>query len=118
MSLTSPPPPLAHRALRAELGGGTGSWAKLFDIIGPVLALLGIFLLFYALIGSSFATFFNLQTILRQSTVTSMAALGATFIITPPGIDLSIGPAVALCAMVIATLMNIASRDPQHPDDP
>jgi ribose/xylose/arabinose/galactoside ABC-type transport system permease subunit len=81
-------------------------------VIGPSLALLGIFLLFYLLVGPSFATFFNMQTILRQSTVTCMAALGATFIIISGGIDLSVGSSVALAAMAVAKLLTLGYADP------
>ncbi len=92
--------------------------SRWFDIIGPVLALFGVFLFFYFIIGSSFATFFNLQTILRQTTVTCVAALGATFIIISAGIDLSIGSSVALVAMIVATLLKTTRPDPANPDSP
>src|ERR1017187_4302161 len=104
--MTSPAQKLNPANPEPDLSGPKMSWSRLLEIIGPTLALLGIFLFFYVLIGSSFATFYNLQTLLRQSTVTCMAALGATFIIISAGIDLSIGSAVALCAMVIAVLLN------------
>jgi len=116
--MTQPAPTHSPVSPEPELAGPKMSWSRMLEIVGPTLALLGIFLFFYVLIGSSFATFFNLHTILRQSTVTCMAALGATFIIISAGIDLSVGSAVALCAMVIATLLNVGNMDPAFPDDP
>jgi ribose/xylose/arabinose/galactoside ABC-type transport system permease subunit len=92
------------------------SWVDLF---GPLIALLGIFLLFMGLVGTSFASFDNIQSILRQSTVTCAAALGATFIIISAGIDLSVGSAVALAAMLIAQILSLAHHaDPTDPDNP
>jgi ribose/xylose/arabinose/galactoside ABC-type transport system permease subunit len=67
--------------------------------------------LFVLLIGKSFATFGNIHTILRQSTIVCIAALGATFIIISAGIDLSIGSAVALCTMVLAAMLKMTFSD-------
>jgi ribose/xylose/arabinose/galactoside ABC-type transport system permease subunit len=104
----TPPPPPSSPSAKATL-------SRWLDLIGPSLALLGIFLFFYAIIGHSFVTFFNLQTLLRQSTVVCTAGLGATFIIISAGIDLSVGSAVAMSAMVIAVLLNRTTPDVANP---
>jgi ribose/xylose/arabinose/galactoside ABC-type transport system permease subunit len=113
--MTPIPPPLAaaQRPL-ADSRSAKAALSRWLDVIGPTLALLAIFLFFYAIIGASFASFFNLQTILRQSTVVCMAGLGATFIIIAGGIDLAIGSSVAMCAMVIAVMLNHTAPDPAH----
>jgi ribose transport system permease protein len=74
--------------------------------LGPALALAAIFALFMALIGpSKWATAGNLETILRQTTIVGIAALGATLVILSGGIDLSVGSIVALSTVVIAALL-------------
>ncbi|HEX8523266.1 MAG TPA: ABC transporter permease [Tepidisphaeraceae bacterium] len=75
------------------------------DRLGPLLALVLIFLFFLACIGPKFASFDNIQTIAIQSTIVCMAGLGMTFIIISAGIDLSIGSAVAMVAVAVAVLL-------------
>src|SRR5829696_1395801 len=92
-------PPSIAGPERIEVKAAIFRW---LDVVGPVIALVGIFLFFLAFIGPRFASFDNIQTILIQSTIVCMAGLGMTFIIISSGIDLSIGSAVAMCAIVIA----------------
>jgi ribose/xylose/arabinose/galactoside ABC-type transport system permease subunit len=78
--------------------------------IGPLLGLLGVFAFFtisvWAHTGrNSFATWGNLQTIIIQSAIVGMAALGMTIIIISGGIDLSMGAIVAITSVVIAALL-------------
>lgn len=90
--------------------------ARWLDVIGPLIALLGIFLFFLLLIGPRFASFDNLQTIAVQSTIVCMAGLGMTFIIIAGGIDLSVGSGVAMCAVVVAVLLKCGNPDPKDAD--
>jgi ribose/xylose/arabinose/galactoside ABC-type transport system permease subunit len=73
--------------------------------IGPLAAWVILFIFFALLRPESFATFDNLQTMVRQTTMVGMAALGMTMVIIVGGIDLSVGSTVALTTVVIATLL-------------
>lgn len=73
--------------------------------LGPLLAVIGVYLIFGALTPD---TFFRPQTLLvmaRQTVVVSICALGMTMIIITGGIDLSVGSLVALTTVVIARLL-------------
>lgn len=81
-------------------------WRRWLNALGPLLALLAVYLLF-ALIGpESFRSGRNLETIARQTTLVGLAALGMTLVIISGGIDLSVGSAVALATVVIAVMLN------------
>jgi len=80
-------------------------WMRWLNTLGPVLGLLGVFLLFVVLGPRSFATWGNLATIARQTTIVAIAALGMTMIIISGGIDLSVGSIIALSTVVIAALL-------------
>ncbi|MBI5175077.1 MAG: ABC transporter permease [Candidatus Melainabacteria bacterium] len=76
------------------------------EILGPLAALLAVYLVFCWLSPSSFAGAANLELILRQTTIVGLVSLGMTIVIIAGGIDLSIGSAVALSTVVIASLLN------------
>jgi ribose transport system permease protein len=67
-----------------------------------LLALLALYLLFTLLAPETFARQSNLMTMLRQTAVVGIAAVGMTFTIVLGGIDLSVGSAVALVTVVVA----------------
>lgn len=77
--------------------------------VGALGGLVGVFLLFVVLLattkGYSFADPGNLETILRQTTIVAIAALGMTMIIVSGGIDLSVGAIIALVTVVVAACM-------------
>ncbi|HYQ26198.1 MAG TPA: ABC transporter permease [Polyangiaceae bacterium] len=70
--------------------------------LGPGLALCVLYLLFTVLAPDTFARQSNLLTMLRQTAVVGIAAVGMTFTIVLGGIDLSVGSAVALTTVVVA----------------
>jgi ribose/xylose/arabinose/galactoside ABC-type transport system permease subunit len=70
-----------------------------------------LYLLFIALAPETFGTYDNLQTMVRQTTMVGMAALGMTMVIIVGGIDLSVGSTVALTTVVIAKLFQ-GSEEP------
>jgi ribose transport system permease protein len=77
---------------------------------GPLLALIVVYALFSALTPDTFLRTLNLVTMLRQTVVVSIAAVGMALIIIHGGIDLSVGSAVALTTVVVAkTLQGGAS---------
>lgn len=76
---------------------------------GPLAGLLGVFVLFAILVGAtrgySFADPNNIETILRQTAIVGIAALGMTMVIMSGGIDLSVGAIIALTTVVVAALL-------------
>lgn len=83
--------------------------AGLLNILGLLIAWGALFGYFTLKLPGTFATFPNVETIARQATIVSMAALGMTLIIIVGAIDLSIGSAVALVTVVIATMLGVSS---------
>jgi ribose transport system permease protein len=75
---------------------------RVLDRLGPLVAMIAVWALFAALQWRTFATWENTQSILLQTAVVGVAALGATMIIISGGIDLSVGSAIALVSVVVA----------------
>ena len=71
---------------------------------GTLLGLLMIVIIF-SFLSPIFLTFPNIMNILQQSSINALIALGMTLVIIAGGIDLSVGPAAALSAVIGATLM-------------
>jgi ribose/xylose/arabinose/galactoside ABC-type transport system permease subunit len=67
--------------------------------------MLAVWALFAALRWRTFATWENTQSILLQTSVVGIAALGATIIIISGGIDLSVGSLIALVSVVVALVL-------------
>jgi len=78
---------------------------RLLDRLGPLVAMLAVWALFAALRWKTFATWENTQSILLQTAVVGIAALGATMIIISGGIDLSVGSLIALVSVVVALVL-------------
>ncbi len=73
--------------------------------LGPLIGLVFVVALFAVLRPRTFLTVGNFQIMLLQTAVVATAALGMTMIIISGGIDLSIGSNIALCTVVIASLL-------------
>lgn len=73
--------------------------------LGPAVGLIAVWLLFAGLKGGEFTKWDNQRLMLTQTAVVGTAAVGATLIIISGGIDLSVGSTIALCTVVIATLL-------------
>jgi ribose/xylose/arabinose/galactoside ABC-type transport system permease subunit len=69
---------------------------------GPLLALFCVYALCSALTPDTFLRTLNLVTMLRQTVVVAIAAIGMALIIIHGGIDLSVGSTVALTTVVVA----------------
>ena len=80
-----------------------------FDIkaVGPLIALIALCVLGYAL-NPAFASEGNLTNILTRSAFIGIIAVGATFVITSGGIDLSVGSMAAVISGVMIITMNSA----------
>ncbi|HKY40812.1 MAG TPA: ABC transporter permease [Polyangiaceae bacterium] len=70
--------------------------------LAPLMALLCVYALFSILTPDTFLRSLNLVTMLRQTVVVSIAAVGMALIIVHGGIDLSVGSTVALTTVVVA----------------
>lgn len=75
--------------------------------LGPALGLLVIYVFFALLAGETFWNVRNLETIVRQTTIVGIAALGMTLVIVSGGIDLSIGSVVALVTVSTACFLQM-----------
>ena len=85
---------------------------KFLAASGPLWGLIFVFGLFAVLSPSAFTSFYNIKTILTQSVIIAIAALGMTFVIISRGIDLSVGSQVALGTVVTAVIMNMGGEIP------
>ncbi len=76
--------------------------------LGPLLGLLLVIAVFAILIGSPerYLSLKNLRTVLSQTVIVSIGAIGMTIIIISGGIDLSVGSAIALTGVITALGIN------------
>lgn len=84
---------------------GTGRalrWLRDSDL--PIIAALGLLVLYFALTAPFFLSVANLTTILYQIAELGIVAIGETFVILIAGIDLSVGSILALTGILSATL--------------
>jgi len=72
---------------------------------GPLLAVIGVYLVFAVLAPETFLGARNLLTMTRQTVVVGIAAIGMTLVMVKGGIDLSVGSSVALTTVVVARLL-------------
>lgn len=84
---------------RQELGPRL---AGLLSTLGPLLALAIVVVIFRVINGEGFLNRYNIQAILADSAIVTIAALGMTLIIIGGGIDLSTGSVVALSSVLCA----------------
>ena len=78
--------------------------AKALNAVGPLLALILIWGLFYSFGNHAIGSSEGIESIVQQTVVIGIAAIGMTFIIISAGIDLSVGSAIALCSVIGAKL--------------
>lgn len=84
---------------------------QLISLLGPFAGLLAVILLFSVLEPEAFLSLYNFQTIVAQTVIVSLGAIGMTFVIVSGGIDLSVGSVIALSSVVTA----VALREGQGP---
>jgi len=97
MSTTVADTPTTTR--RRGAGGGPSLRSRLQQMLAAGTLVL-IFIAFSLASPEIFPTWGNIVTILYSTVVIGLLALGATFVITTAGIDLSVGTAMALCAVM------------------
>jgi len=92
----------------------TITWLK--GDLGRVLVLILVFGLFAVLVpGGRFARAGNVESILVQSAVVGVAAIGATLVIISAGIDLSVGSVLALGVVWMARILESPEIGGLHP---
>src|SRR5438046_8462051 len=76
--------------------------------LGPLLGLLLVITIFAVLIGDPerYLSLKNLRTVLAQTVIVAIGAIGMTAIIISGGIDLSVGSAIALTGVITALGIN------------
>ena len=77
------------------------NWLNKF---GPFLALFLVYT-FFALLNSRIVTLIAVETIIQQSVIVGVSAIGMTLVIISAGIDLSAGSIIAMGSVVVALLM-------------
>jgi ribose/xylose/arabinose/galactoside ABC-type transport system permease subunit len=80
--------------------------------IGPLAALVLVYLLFALLAPGTFVGAGNLATMARQTVVVAITSLGMTMVILLGGIDLSVGSAVALTSVLVARALDAGASVP------
>lgn len=90
----------------------SSNWWRWLNTLGPLLALVGVYLLFVYIAPASFSTLRNLETMARHTTLVGIPAMGMTLVIISGGIDLSVGSIVALATVVIAWLLQYSGAGP------
>jgi ribose transport system permease protein len=73
--------------------------------VGPLAALVVTWAIFASVTPDTFLRWSVLLSMVRQATVVALGAIGMTFVIISGGIDLSVGSAVALTTVVIASML-------------
>lgn len=82
-----------------------GPWLARNSWVGPLVALVALYVVLSALAPDSFPTAGNLRTMIRQTAVVGIAALGMTMVVILGGIDLSVGSMVAFTTVAVAYLL-------------
>ena len=78
-----------------------------YHTLGPFVALVALCIIGY-LLNSAFASEGNVTNLLTRSAFIGIIAVGATFVITAGGIDLSVGSMAAVISGVMIIVMNTA----------
>lgn len=74
------------------------------QLFSCIIALLVLMILF-TILSPFFLTAQNLITMLMQTTTTAILGTGFTFVIISGSVDLSVGPVLAMCSVIVATLL-------------
>lgn len=74
-------------------------------LAGPVIGLALAVLLFGIIVGGQFFSFYNFKTVVTQTVIVGLGAIGMTYVMGTGGIDLSVGSVIALAGVVTAILL-------------
>ena len=81
------------------------------NILGIFLLLVAIFVI-TAMINPKFLNAYNMQNLVKWSSLYAVMSLGVAFVIITGGIDLSIGSVVGLVAVVLSICLKLEGMDP------
>jgi ribose/xylose/arabinose/galactoside ABC-type transport system permease subunit len=91
--------------MTTRMRGALGPWLARNSWVGPLVALVVLYVVLSVLAPDSFPTAGNLRTMIRQTAVVGIAALGMTMVVILGGIGLSVGSMVAFTTVVVAYLL-------------
>src|SRR5947207_16024470 len=94
---------------KADWGTARSGLARVWlNRLAPFLGLILVIVVFAILIGApeKYLSLKNLRTVLAQTVIVSIGAIGMTVIIISGGIDLSVGSAIALTGVITALGIN------------
>ena len=93
----------------AKAGGKAGVVKRILNnpVSGPYIALVLLFIISSIASPVIFPTFSNVTNILRQASVMGMVSIGMTVVLLVGGIDLSVTYIMALCACIMANMMEV-----------
>jgi len=93
----------------ATASSGRAQRARLsFSVLGPLLALV-LLILLGAFLNPNFLSIGNMANVVARAATLGVIAIGATFVITSGGLDLSVGSMAAFIAGVMIIIMNAAA---------
>jgi ribose/xylose/arabinose/galactoside ABC-type transport system permease subunit len=72
---------------------------------GPAIGVVLALVLFSVLVPEQFLSLYNFRTVITQTVIVAVGAIGATLVIASGGIDLSVGSVTALSSVVAAVLL-------------
>lgn len=84
---------------------------NLLNKLGPVLALLLVYI-FFAALNSKITTFAAIEAMILQTVIVAVSAIGMTLVIILGGIDLSVGSIIAFGSVVVALCMEFFHFSP------
>jgi ribose/xylose/arabinose/galactoside ABC-type transport system permease subunit len=94
----------------SDKSSATRTWRWL-NRFGPLLALMLVYG-FFAALNARIATFTALETIIQQTVIVGIAAIGMTLVIISAGIDLSAGSIIAFGSVIVALGMESLGLPP------
>ena len=107
----SPPEPTATPETEARSLGGIFKRFLQWEASGVLLALIALSA-FLAIASPNFLTTYNLTVVIREASFVGLVALGLTLVLLLGGIDLSVGAAAALSAIIGGLLLKFVGVPP------
>lgn len=80
-------------------------WYKRYARIGSTLLSLVALCIFFSFATPDFLNVFNLMSVVRACSVTIIMTMGMLIVILTGGIDLSVGPVIAVVGVMLATML-------------
>lgn len=78
---------------------------KLVSLAGPLVGLGIALVLFAVLVPDRFLSLYNFKTVVTQTVIVGLGAIGMTYVMASGGIDLSVGSVIALSSVVTAVIL-------------